>query len=165
MGLQRVRHDLATEQWTKIICCSNGINVISVWVLSHFRHVQFFPMLWTIAFQAPLSMGFSRQEYWNELPGSPSGDLPQMSSEESLNMEKGIKSIRIMLCEKGLNDHCWLWRWKREWGSGMNQRAWVTSRSRKRQENWFSFRAPKTEHCPADTLILAQWDPFHTTEL
>ena len=32
--------------------------------------------LWTIARQAPLSMGFSRQEYWNGLPCPPPGDLP-----------------------------------------------------------------------------------------
>ena len=31
---------------------------------------------WTIAPQAPLSMGFSRQEYWSGLPFSPPGDLP-----------------------------------------------------------------------------------------
>ena len=30
----------------------------------------------TIAYQAPLSMGFSRQEYWNKLPCPPPGDLP-----------------------------------------------------------------------------------------
>ena len=31
---------------------------------------------WTIAHQAPLSMGFSRQEYWSGLPCPPPGDLP-----------------------------------------------------------------------------------------
>ena len=31
---------------------------------------------WTIACQAPLSMEFSRQEYWSGLPFPPSGDLP-----------------------------------------------------------------------------------------
>ena len=31
---------------------------------------------WTVACQAPLSMGFSRQEYWSELPFSSPGDLP-----------------------------------------------------------------------------------------
>ena len=31
-------------------------------VLSHFNHVQLFATLWTVAHQAPLSMGFSRQE-------------------------------------------------------------------------------------------------------
>ena len=32
--------------------------------------------LWTVAHQAPLSMGFSRQEYWSGLPCLPSGSLP-----------------------------------------------------------------------------------------
>jgi len=32
--------------------------------------------LWTAAHQAPLSMGFSRQEYWSGLPRPPPGDLP-----------------------------------------------------------------------------------------
>ena len=32
---------------------------------------------WTVACRAPLSMGFSRQEYWSGLPFSSSGDLPE----------------------------------------------------------------------------------------
>ena len=32
---------------------------------------------WTVAGQAPLSMGFSRQEYWNGLPFPSPGDLPK----------------------------------------------------------------------------------------
>ena len=39
-------------------------------------HVQLFMTPWTIACQAPLSMGFSRQEYWSGLPCPPPGDLP-----------------------------------------------------------------------------------------
>ena len=31
---------------------------------------------WTVAHQAPLSMGFSRQEYWSGLPFPPPGDIP-----------------------------------------------------------------------------------------
>ena len=38
--------------------------------------VRLFVTLWTVAYQAPLSMGFSRQEYWNGLPCPPPGDLP-----------------------------------------------------------------------------------------
>ena len=38
-------------------------------------HVQLFPSPGTVARQAPLSMGFSRQEYWSGLPFSPPGDL------------------------------------------------------------------------------------------
>ena len=45
-------------------------------VLRCFRHVQLFVTLWTVAHHAPLSMGFSRQEYWSRLPFPFSGDLP-----------------------------------------------------------------------------------------
>ena len=40
-----------------------------------FSGAQLFVNLWTGAFQVPLSMGFSRQEYWSGLPCSPPGDL------------------------------------------------------------------------------------------
>ena len=46
-----------------------------VCVLSHFRRVQLFMTLWTVAHQVSLSVGFSRQEYWSELPYPPPGDL------------------------------------------------------------------------------------------
>ena len=39
-------------------------------------HVRFFATQWTVAYQAPLYMGFSRQEYWSGLPFPPPGDLP-----------------------------------------------------------------------------------------
>ena len=42
--------------------------------------------LWTIACQAPLSMGFSRQEYWSGLPCPPPGDLP----------DSGMKTASLM---------------------------------------------------------------------
>ena len=44
--------------------------------LNRFSHVQLFVTLWTIAYQALLSMGFSRQGYWRGLPCPPPGDLP-----------------------------------------------------------------------------------------
>ena len=44
-------------------------------MLSHFSHVWLFAALRTVAHQAPLSMGFSRQEYWSGLPFPSSGDL------------------------------------------------------------------------------------------
>ena len=45
-------------------------------MLNCFSHVQLFVTLWTVACQAPPSMGFSRQEYWSGLPCPPPGDLP-----------------------------------------------------------------------------------------
>ena len=47
-------------------------------------HVWPFATPWTVASQAPLSMGFSRQEYWNELQCSPPGDLPNPGIKPSL---------------------------------------------------------------------------------
>ena len=41
---------------------------------------------WTVAHQAPLSMGFSRQEYLSGLPCSPPGDLP----------DSGIKPVSLL---------------------------------------------------------------------
>ena len=38
--------------------------------------VRLFATLWTVAHQTPLSMGFSRQEYWSGLPFPSPGDLP-----------------------------------------------------------------------------------------
>ena len=38
--------------------------------------VRLFETLWTVAYQAPSSMGFSRQEYWSRLPFPSPGDLP-----------------------------------------------------------------------------------------
>ena len=38
-------------------------------------HVQLFATPWTLAYQAPPSMGFSRQEYWSGLPSPYPGDL------------------------------------------------------------------------------------------
>ena len=40
------------------------------------RCVRLFVTLWAVAHQAPLSMGFSRQEYWSGWPYPPPGDLP-----------------------------------------------------------------------------------------
>ena len=54
-------------------------------VLSRFSRVRLFVIPWTVARQAPLSMGFSRQEYWSGLPCPSPGDLPHPGIEpESL---------------------------------------------------------------------------------
>ena len=54
------------------------IDILSLYagILSCFSHGRLFAALWTVAHQAPLSMGFSRQEYCNGLPSPPPGELP-----------------------------------------------------------------------------------------
>ena len=44
-------------------------------------HVRLFATLWTVAYQASLSMGFSRQEYCSGLPFPSPGDLPDPGME------------------------------------------------------------------------------------
>ena len=57
------------------------LNDVCVRMLSCFSHVLLFETLWTEACQAPLSMGFSKQEYWSGLPCPPPGDLPDLGME------------------------------------------------------------------------------------
>ena len=45
-------------------------------VLSRFSHVRLLVNLWPVACHAPMSVGFSRQEYWSGLPCPSPGDLP-----------------------------------------------------------------------------------------
>ena len=49
--------------------------------LSHFSCIWLFATPWTVAYQASLSMGLSRQEYWNGLPCPPPEDLPDSRTE------------------------------------------------------------------------------------
>ena len=49
---------------------------LCIYVFSNFSHIQLFTTPGTVAHQVPLSMGFSRQEYWSEYPCPPPEDLP-----------------------------------------------------------------------------------------
>ena len=64
--------------------------------------VRLFATPWTVAYQAPLSMGFSRQECWSGLPFPSPGDLPNpgdaLPSEPLGNgLLKGTKVLRVRL--------------------------------------------------------------------
>ena len=68
-------------------------------LLSCFNHAQLFATLWTVACQTPLSMGFSRQEYWSGLPYLPPGDLPNPGIEPMslmFNLQWEAGSLPIM---------------------------------------------------------------------
>ena len=57
-----------------------------MYVLSRFNRVQFCVAPWTAARQAPLSMGFSRQEYWSELLCPPPGNLPNSENQTCVSV-------------------------------------------------------------------------------
>ena len=59
----------------KNIILSGQVGTV-VYVLSHLSDVQVSETPWTVAHQAPLSIGFPRQEYWSGLPCPLPGDLP-----------------------------------------------------------------------------------------
>ena len=65
--------------------------------------VRLFATPWTVAYQAPLPMGFSRQEYWSGLPFPSPGDLPDPGIEprspalqaDALSSElKGLEAVK-----------------------------------------------------------------------
>ena len=68
-----VKKTNAGESWGKGI---SPYTIVHAGVLSRFRRVRLCVNLRTVTHQAPLSMGFSRQEYWSGLPRPPPGDLP-----------------------------------------------------------------------------------------
>ena len=70
-------------------------------VLSHFSHVQLFAMPWTAACQAPLSIGFSRQEYWTGLPFSPTGDLPNPGIKPKSPVTLALQVDSLLLSHRG----------------------------------------------------------------
>ena len=57
------------------------IALLHACMLSHFSRAGLFVTLWTVAHKAPLSMGFSRQEYWSGLPCHFPGELPNSGIE------------------------------------------------------------------------------------
>ena len=59
-------------------------------MLSHFSRVQLFATAWTVARQALLSMGFSKQEYWSGLPCPLPGDLPDPGMELACLMSPAL---------------------------------------------------------------------------
>ena len=93
----------------------SGCTTLCVCVLSH---VQLFVTPWTVAHQAPLSMGFSRQEYWSGLPFPSPGDLPDPGIEPaSPALAGGLSAISTtwkarkvghVLNATGLNTSKWL---------------------------------------------------------
>ena len=66
-------------------------------VLSRFSHVWLFLTLCTMAGQTPLSMGFSRQEYWNGPPFHPPGDQPN----PEIEFESSVSRIAGWFCITG----------------------------------------------------------------
>ena len=71
-----------------------GLSWASMKLLSRVRH---FVTPWTVAHQAPPSMGFSRQEYWSGLPGPPPGGLPDPGIEPLSPVSPALQADSLQL--------------------------------------------------------------------
>ena len=68
---------------------------------SCFSWLQLFAAPWTVARQAPLSMGFSRQECWTVSPCPPPGDLPDPETETSFLRSPMLAGGSLLLAPPG----------------------------------------------------------------
>ena len=64
-------------EFVKYLLCKKHLQALCTYMLSHFSRVWLFAIPWIVVHQAPLSMGFFRQEEcpWHGLPCPPPGDL------------------------------------------------------------------------------------------
>ena len=67
------------------------------------RHIRFFATPWIIACQAPPSVGFPRQEYWNGLPFPSPGDLPDPG------IEPGSPALQADSLPSATREYIHLW--------------------------------------------------------
>ena len=92
LGLVKPLHDM---------CCAG---------LSHFSHVQLFTTLCAVAHQAPLSMRFSRQEYWSGLPSPPPGDLPDPGI-KSVSPASSALKVLFTIWATRVSSNAWVQKW------------------------------------------------------
>ena len=69
------------QSWLHLICMTCSIPGVRDTIpkekkVKSLSSVQLCATTWTVAYQVPLSIGFSRQEYWSGLPFPSPGDLP-----------------------------------------------------------------------------------------
>ena len=81
-------------------------------MLSHFSYAQLFATLWTVAHQAPLSIGFSRQEYWSRLPCPPLGDLPNTGIEPTSPVSPTLQADSLPTEPPGKPKHIYMFTQK-----------------------------------------------------
>ena len=85
------------------------IPLMCMFVLSRFSHIQLFVIPWTVTHQSPLSMGFSRQEYWSGLPCPPSrGSFPPRD-QTCISCDYCMAGDSLPLSHQGSHDTTYMW--------------------------------------------------------
>ena len=93
-------------------------------MLSHFSCVQLFVTLWTVARQAPLFMGFSRQEYCNGLPWLPPGESSQPRNRTCISDVSCIGKQIIYHCTTMLQQSNLAVEWETDWKVTDEEAQW-----------------------------------------
>ena len=78
MNMEQLTWVILGKEYDKAVYCHPDYltSMQSVCILSHFSDVWLFVTSWAVVCENPLSMGFSRQDYWSGLPFPSPGDLP-----------------------------------------------------------------------------------------
>ena len=115
-----------------------------------FGRVRFYVTLWTVAWQAPLSMGSFQQEHWSGLPCPPSGDLPhhgwKLHLFHVLNWQAdglsllhlGSRSTSSINSKILLYAHCII---KKPWSPCITSRSWKIHTAFSKRQNFIYKRA------------------------
>ena len=77
-------------QWRRCLRSALSVLWLCVCMPSCFSHVHPFAILWIVSHQAPLSMIFSRQEYWSGLPFPSPGNLPNPRTKPTSLMSSAL---------------------------------------------------------------------------
>ena len=116
------------EREKKWICCLfstiSSVSAAIIWkaimvcwpnVCCHFSHVWLFMTPWTVARQASLSMGVSRQEYWNEFAMPSSRGSSQPGDKTHISYVFCICKWILYHLEKEMATHSGILAWKIPW--------------------------------------------------
>ena len=76
-------------------------HLLAIGCVCALSHVRLFVTLWTVTCQAPLSMGFFRQEYWSRLPFPTLGDLPDPETEPKSPASLALQVDSLLLSHRG----------------------------------------------------------------
>ena len=79
-------------------------------MLSRFSRVSLFGTPWTVTHQAPLCMGFLRQEYWSGLPFPSPGDLPRPRDWTCVSYVSCIAGDSLPLSQSSRESHTLIWQ-------------------------------------------------------
>ena len=158
--------NLPPHSWT------SRVNIVCAWAecpssvkvkVKSLSRVRLFSTPWTVAYQAPLSLGFSRQEYWSGLPLPSPGDLPDTGIEMERKRQESCLPWSIMMSvTKTSNKYdyylCLEERGEKEWEGGRSRPKSAFWSHRRWCVDWqLSKELSKMKSCPCEATDYSAW--------